>query len=457
MQVSIEGGEPARIPVTFESPVVYDISPSRSELVVGEGASGFSEIERPLWVVPLRAGAPHRVGDVLAHDACWTIDGRSLIFINDRDIFIAKPDGSEVHKIASANALVEWIGLAPDGTRLRFCVHNKSGFDVMEMKVDGTGLHRLPIQGAAGSWSVDGNYYYHSPEHDYRDIWVLPERRSIFGGVTYGNPVQLTAGPIAFDAMTVGADGKRIFAIGKQPRIELVHYQAESKQFVPFLGGISAGELEVSPDGQWVTYTTFPESTLWRSRLDGSERLQLTFAPMNAHEPRWSPDGKQILFTDFPDKIFVVPAAGGAPRQLMPDKHTNIMGAGAWSPEGNSIVFTSDMECPLNDSHCYLENESIYRLDLKTQQISKIPGSNAMGCSRLSRNGRYLTALTMDHEKVMLYDFRTQRWSELAQAYGAIVWSHDSNFVYLRVKNGTQPPELIRISVQVAESKRSST
>ena len=63
-----------------------------------------------------------------------------------------------------------------------------------------------------------------------------------------------------------------------------MHYAADSKIWAPFLGGISAGELEVSPDGQWVTYTTFPEF-LWRSKLDGSERLQLTFAPINAHEP----------------------------------------------------------------------------------------------------------------------------------------------------------------------------
>ena len=57
----------------------------------------------------------------------------------------------------------------------------------------------------------------------------------------------------------------------------MVRYDSKTKQFLPILGGISAEELEVSPDGQWVTYTTFPESNLWRSKLDGSERLQLNF------------------------------------------------------------------------------------------------------------------------------------------------------------------------------------
>jgi dipeptidyl aminopeptidase/acylaminoacyl peptidase len=105
-------------------------------------------------------------------------------------------------------------------------------------------------------------------------------------------------------------DGQHLFVIGDERRIELVRYDRKSKQLVPFLGGISAGELEVSPDGQWVVYSTYPDFNLWRSKLDGSERLQLTFAPTNAHEARWSPDGKLIVFTDVPRRLFIVSADG---------------------------------------------------------------------------------------------------------------------------------------------------
>src|SRR5262249_42249398 len=162
-------------------------------------------------------------------------------------------------------------------------------------------------------WSPNGEYYFYQKG---RDVWVLPERHSLFGKTTFDEAVQLTAGPIAYDPPTPSANGKELYVVGRQNRVELVHYSNETKHWEPFLGGISAGELEVSPDGQWVVYTTFPEFNLWRSKLDGSDRLQLTFAPINAHEPRWSPDGKQILFTDFPYKILVVSANSGAPRQL---------------------------------------------------------------------------------------------------------------------------------------------
>jgi eukaryotic-like serine/threonine-protein kinase len=69
-----------------------------------------------------------------------------------------------------------------------------------------------------------------------------------------------------------------------------VRYDPESKQFVPYLSGISAEGVSFSKDGQWVAYTSYPEGTLWPSKVDGSDRLQLTSAPMQAFLPRWSPE-----------------------------------------------------------------------------------------------------------------------------------------------------------------------
>src|SRR5438477_1365029 len=77
----------------------------------------------------------------------------------------------------------------------------------------------------------------------------------------------------------------------------LVRFDAKSGGFVPFLGGMSAGDIEFSRDGKWMVYVSYPDNTLWRSRSDGSERLQLTHAPMQAALAHWSPDGQRIAFS----------------------------------------------------------------------------------------------------------------------------------------------------------------
>ena len=61
--------------------------------------------ERPLWVLRLPAGPPHRLSDVAAHDACWAPDGRHLVFATGKDVFVSEADGSEVRKLASPDGV----------------------------------------------------------------------------------------------------------------------------------------------------------------------------------------------------------------------------------------------------------------------------------------------------------------------------------------------------------------
>ena len=92
-----------------------------------------------------------------------------------------------------------------------------------------------------------------------------------------GDPIQLTAGPSEFWWPVSGRDQKEIYSIAWNHRSEIVRYDPHDREFAPYFGGISAEGLAFSPDGLWVAYTTVPDGTLWRSRIDGSERLQLGF------------------------------------------------------------------------------------------------------------------------------------------------------------------------------------
>src|SRR4029077_14938262 len=102
------------------------------------------------------------------------------------------------------------------------------------------------------------------------DLWALPVQPGIFHRSR--EPIRLTNGPLFYSGALPSRDGKQIFAIGTKQRGELVHYDLKSHQFVAFLSGISAPDPSCSRDGYRVAYTSFPDDTLWRSRIDGTER-----------------------------------------------------------------------------------------------------------------------------------------------------------------------------------------
>jgi Tol biopolymer transport system component len=215
-----------------------------------------------------------------------------------------------------------------------------------------------------------------------------------------------------------------------------MRYDMKTSQFVPYLSGISAQGVSFSSDGKWVVYEAFPEGTLWRMRLDGSERLQLTFSPLQALQPYWSPDGKRIAFMGAePGKswqVYVVAAEGGIPRVLSPQDRNH--GDPHWSPDRLSLAF---------DNLSFLEGDNaggIFILDLKTNQLSKVVGSERMFAPRWSPDGRYINAQTCDFLHLTLFDFRTQKWQELTG--GLIIgypnWSRDGKYLYYDAGTGDQ-------------------
>jgi hypothetical protein len=77
---------------------------------------------------------------------------------------------------------------------------------------------------------------------------------------------------------------------------------------------------------------------------------------------------------------------------------------------------------------------AIYVVDLKTKQVSTLPGSDGLFSPRYSPDGRFLVAIPgKDQTKLMLFDFQTQKWSEWTKAVGQIgfiSWSKDGKYLY---------------------------
>jgi hypothetical protein len=58
----------------------------------------------------------------------------------------------------------------------------------------------------------------------------------------------------------------------------------------------------------------------------------------------------------------------------------------------------------------------------------------------LSPGGHYLVATSLDGQKLMLFDFATRKWSELASAnIGFMQWSADERYVYFDTGYSSDP------------------
>jgi Tol biopolymer transport system component len=436
--VAASGGETVSLALPFPSQsLLLDVSRDGGELlVVAFDVAWFQPGE--LWVVPAVGGTPRRLGDLRANYAVWSPDGKRIALTKGSDLLIANADGSGLRKAWTAAGFLHSPAWSPDGQRLRLSVKDDSVIRrsaLWEVAVDGGEprplLPHFDRPACCGRWTADGKYFVFEAGEDRADLWALPERgrlSTVFGS----EPVQLTEGAVQFFAPLPSRDGRTLFAVGWKPQGELVRYDAASGNFLPYLGGMSGQELDFSRDGQWVAYTTYPESSVWRSRVDGSERRQLTFPPVTASFPRFSPDGTQLAFTALGPgpraQLRVVPSVGGSSRPLTPPSDRDQIDA-SWSPDGRRLAIGLR-----NDDHRG-RPIAIDVFDLGTGRSSTVPGSEGLYSPRWSPDGRFLAAVSADSSRLVLHDFASRRWHVLLSLSPDEVawptWTHDGRHLVL--------------------------
>jgi len=253
-------------------------------------------------------------------------------------------------------------------------------------------------------------------------------------GLLECRPVQLTAGPLNFFSPQPSVDGKKIFAIGVHRRAELVRYDLKSRQFIPFLGGISANGVSFSRDGRWITYATYPEGDIWRSRADGTEKLQLVSGSV---APGWSPvispDGRQVAFIgglSGIQQVYLVSMDGGTPQSVRIG--AAVPGASlGWCGTGKAII-ASQAEAAVKDNRTVL-------LDLETAKTTYLADSQGPFLSRCSPDGKQVVARTVNGDKLRLFEFATLKWSDLVtRSVGSMQWSADGKYVYFDTGSGAE-------------------
>jgi Tol biopolymer transport system component len=427
--VSIEGGESVLVPELGPDAEIRSVSPNGSEFLVKTGTG----LDGPFWFwkISLPSRSAQRLGTVVGYDAAWSPDGKTIAFTDKAGLNLVKSDGSGVRQLVSSHDEASLPVWSPDGRRIAWTATQLLPSSVLSRTIEETDVatgatHPVQLGHApqtAVGWIRNGDYFiFTAKENGIVSIWAVREAPAWRRKADH-RPVQLTAGPLNFFQPIIGKDGKTLYAMGSQARGELLRYDQRSRRFEPFLGGLAGDQVSFSQDGEWLAYVAFPERTLWRCRASGKDCLQLTFGDMQVATPRWSPDGKQIAFNSVNEgemaRGYLIAASGGSPQPLLTEFNTAQEGL-TWSSEGGRVMYTEASTSSAS---------RICIVDLKTHEITDVPGSAGLAGAVWSPSGKYIAARNLA-DNLELFDFQTGRWAKLAPLASSMTWSPDSQFVY---------------------------
>jgi serine/threonine protein kinase/Tol biopolymer transport system component len=436
--VSVSGGLTSIIDTKVAELSILNVTPNGSDLLAADYAR--NTVATHLWSIPLAAGEAYRLGSIEASGADYLPDGR-IIYTSGKDVFVADANGLNQHKLLSLAGRASFPRVSPDGKEVVAQILRGGNFSLVEFGTDGTAAHTLDpgYRICCGAmWTADGKYLvYQASNKISSDIWALPVGEDF--SQRSRQPIKLTTGPLLYQFPAPSRDGKQIFVIGSNRRGELTRFDMQSRRFLPFLSGISAREPTFSRDGEWVAYVSYPDGMLWRSRIDGSDKLQLTYPPMEVRLPRISPDGKSVSFSAWveetsSEETFVMDMDRAFPPKKISSGESEWVDAATWSPDGNLLLESLESRIPGD------RDEAELRIaDLRTGKMTAIPGSQGMlGGKWISQDS--ILAAKWDGAKFQILDLKTQKWTDLLDDLALTAWevSPDRKYVYYTT-GGVEP------------------
>jgi DNA-binding winged helix-turn-helix (wHTH) protein/Tol biopolymer transport system component len=443
-QVAVTGGVAGAVPTSLESPLIRAIAPGGSALLVLNETTHQGALA--LWSIPLPAGNPRRLGTIQAEDADFLPDGR-FVFSQGSEMYVADGDGTNVKRQLTVPGEIDCLNVSPDRKRVVLEAGDKNGSFLVEAEIDRPRLHEI-VRAArnadvsCASWTRDMKFVLFNTNlgHPGRwDIWAFPIQR--WFSHRHTGPLQITNGPLSYTVPVPSLDGKSIYTLGKFRRAELVRYDARSKQFKPFLSGVSATDATFSRDGKWTAYISYPDHALWRSRTDGTDQLQLTYPPVQIWRASISPDGRLVAFTSL-GSTYLISMDGGSTRKIADDTSVAV----SWSPDGDAVLYTGP--CGAKNS----ETKDIGCLEifnLQSEQRTSIPWvQGVLNATWLTKNT--LIASNADSTKLLVFDMKRGTWEELITG-SFVSWapSPDREYVYYVSKGA----ELKAMRIHLPERK----
>jgi Tol biopolymer transport system component/DNA-binding winged helix-turn-helix (wHTH) protein len=438
MQTSVNGGAAQRIPTPFRNARILDVSPDHTQFLLGSFDQRGADMQ--IWAMPAQGGPPARIGDIVAAEALWTPDGKGIVYASGPNILEADTNGGNKKVLANVPKANFWFSWSPDGKKLRFTrvEVDRPASSIWEMDRDGMNLHRVALRQdqqvavCCGSWVLGGRYFVFSSSKDgLSGLWAYREESNAWRRSPRG-PFQLTEGPLPFHGAVAGGDAARVYSYGYHGQGEAEVLDPKSGAFAPYLPGFHAMHVAFSQDGEQIAYVDDRDRTLWKSRPDGSGRVQLTLPPLSVTFPTWSPDGQSISFTGMDTlgsvMVYRVGSDGGTPEAVDLGK-TDVRDP-SWSPDGKEIAVAHASVASNPSAPHY----AIFVVNWSEKQERLVPESDDMTAPRWSPDGRFLVGVTEDQRELRLYDMTSHRWHTIARgtAFGIPAWSRNGLYIYFQ-------------------------
>ncbi|MGC1687468.1 MAG: protein kinase [Candidatus Acidiferrales bacterium] len=433
VEMSVKGGATAPLRAAIGTMSILDISPDGSEFLLVQSDLNDETQRGTIWTMPVLGGSARRLGNITARGASYSPDGKLIAFNEKESVYVCGSDGQNVKEIWNTRHMVPGNPVfSPDSKKIRVTVSRSTLEDdlvrIWELNVDGSNPHLLPLPKRwpedsstyTGIWTPGGKHFvFRSDKDGSENLYEYLEPRW-YEFWSKPSAVRLTPGQPEVIGMAPSRDDNGMFVVGRLAQGSMHFYDEKEKRFLPYPGGLPAAQLVVSPDRKWMVYTDYPRGYLWRCKIDGSEKLQLTGTL--AQMPTWSPDSKWIAYTDW-HELYRVSVDSGAPEKLTSEGFTEVLPS--WSPDGKSIYF--------ND-YPIAGHLRIRILNLETRKVSTMPESDGYYAPLWSPDGQYLAGIQNPPKSLAIYSVKTKLWKQLKffeHDWGYFVWAPDSKSLYL--------------------------
>jgi len=246
----------------------------------------------------------------------WSPDGRTIAFVAERgeddnaQIYVLSNRGGEASPLTSHDTAVSSIQWSPDGVYLYFVAPEPKTKE--EKKRD---------ERKDDVFAFDENY-------QQRHLWRI--------AVADETEERITSGDFSIGGYRLSRDGAKI-----------AHHRSPSP-----------------------LYDNRDEGEVWLMDSDGSDGVKLTDNTVSEFGAELSPDGQWVLFrsdssdeleTYFNDNIFLVPAAGGPHRMLLPNMPHEVQEA-HWSEDGGSIYFGANTGV----------RSELFKVDVSSEKLTQL-------------------------------------------------------------------------------------